>query len=161
MLIILWLNVWHFAKLEARPMLSQTGGENGAHHCFDWDWLRLERNKTKFQTCWSTRLDRNPKKSNMVRLNLVRLPNSKEVRGTWLGSTWVFSSGLYFPQHWCQCWNPQLPDKKNTLFHFKKMQNMRYVVENSWSSPLSPSWARTSHPQGPPPPSAPSPPFKA
>ena len=28
--------------MEASPMLSQTGGEKGAHHCLDWDLLQLE-----------------------------------------------------------------------------------------------------------------------
>ena len=29
-------------EMEASPMLSQTGGEKGAHHCLDWDLLQLE-----------------------------------------------------------------------------------------------------------------------
>ena len=29
-------------EMEERPMLSQTGGENGAHHCFDCDWLQFD-----------------------------------------------------------------------------------------------------------------------
>ena len=35
-------NMRRAMEMEARPMLSQTGGENGAHHCLDWDLLQLE-----------------------------------------------------------------------------------------------------------------------
>ena len=32
-------------EMEERPMLSQTGGEKGAHHCFDCDWLHFALNR--------------------------------------------------------------------------------------------------------------------